>query len=320
MKPKQSKSVVAKTKRKAVVRRSPKAARAGYVTEKEEAAYAEAKLNHKKQGKLVVTSLFNLNPNTERKIESMAYRQVQTTSQLTKTNDRVSALTASVEQLAQVVEAQLRRIKVAATEPENPVFATRCFNKISIRLRKRAVDVQIEDIHQGAKRRRLFRCDSYSKVEHLLTQRTIVEGIEEIVVAATTKKSAGKPKGKKGRPSSKKPQSLADVRHIMERDGIPNSIIPTKEEKLFSQKASIVSVTANRNREKAEKLIVKLCSPGKPYEDASDEELVDALVDNGFAPAVAFAAASNCGRITKRGLESAYSSTKVTSNRSGNEY
>jgi hypothetical protein len=296
---------------------SAKSLRKGHVTEAEEKAYQEAKAKQKNKGEpLKITSLFNLNPATEKKIEAMAFRQVQTTSQLQAMREVMTKLTATVDELRQATETQLRRIKVATTEPENPAFATRCFNKISIKLRKRTIDVTVEDIHLGVKRRRVFRCDSFSKVEHLITARTVVEGIEEIAVAAR------KPKVKAKKSASKRVKSLEEVRYEMERDGVQNMVVPQAlTNTYYDASKEAKTVLTNRTRERAEKAINKLCSAGGPHAGACNEELVDALIETGFSPPIAFAAASNCGRITKQGLEKRYAAAPVkTQTKSGNEY
>lgn len=264
-----------------------------------------------------VAAVVELNPDTIKKIESMAFRQVQTTSQLNHNNGKLDSLVEQLQSLTATVDKHLSRLKVPTVESDNAAFSTKCFNKISIRLRKRTVDVLVEDIHQGAKRKRLFRCESFSKAEHLLCMRTVVEGIEEVPVIKTRTASKTKPKAKSK--TKTKTKTLAEVRYEMERDGIQNTVVPKTDTAYFDSTKAVVNSAESKNLAKAEKIIVKICSSGK-YANAKDEELIDALIQSGFAPHVAFAAASNCGRVSNEKLSAKYVRKTATLTKHSNEY
>jgi len=232
----------------------------------------------------------------------MAFKQVQTGSRLDVMEKTMTALVKTIETMAGTVQSELHRIKSRPVVDAEPVFYHKMFNRISVRLRKRAIDVMVEDLHDGVKRKRVFRCNDWTRVEHLMTYRTMTEGIEELEVKAPVKrKGFGKKVAKKvAKKAPTKPKSIEDIRHEMERDGIPNTVIASGKTKTayYDTMSDAEQRAVNRSREKAERLIVKLCSAGGPFEGAKDAGLIDALHANGFDRQVAFHAAMNCGRIT----------------------
>lgn len=252
--------------------------------------------------------LVSLDEASQKRIDAMAFKQVQTNSRLFALEGVVAKLTDTIGSTATMVQEQLRRIKAKASDEADVVFNHRMFNKISLRLRKKSIDVQVEDLSSGVKRRRVFRCSDYSKVEHFITYRTLADGIEEIERRVPSRKApAGKGKGvakKRAKAPVSEAQRLADLRHQMERDNIKNHTVPmvTDSRKSFDSEANKKQIEINRSREKAEKVITKICSHGGVAEGAKDKELIEALVENGFDQNVAFYAAMNCGRVSDPNL------------------
>lgn len=234
-----------------------------------------------------------------KRIDAMAFKQVQIGSRMDKVESAMEQLVKVVTDMASQVDVQLRRIKSPATVTVAPVFYHKMFNKISLRLRKKSIDVQVEDIHEGVKRRRVFRCSDWTRVEHLMTYRTLTDGIEELELKPKAKRRA--PAKKKAVGTSRRRKTIEDTRYEMERDGIKNTELPVPvkpSRAMYNKELAKAMQAQNRNREKAEKVIVKLCSEGGPAEGAKDTELLEALEANGFDKTVAFYAAMNCGRIT----------------------
>lgn len=283
------------------VKKSPAKLRKGHVTEREEIA-GRAKI------KQPVKVLVNLDKQTLEKFDRMAFKQVQTQNRMESLEKSVVTLMQSVSSMASMVDGHMKRLRSAPAAGEGVVFHHKMFNKISIKLRKRAIDVLVEDLHNGIKRKRVFRCADYSKVEHFMATRTLAEGIEELAP-----RPARVPKKKKttAKKQTKRTKTVADVRYEMEREGLRNQIVPSQgKSRYFDETASATQAQQNKQREKAEKVIVKLCSAGGLAENAKDQELLDALMANGFTDHVAFYAASNCGRITDPKVIKKYDTSK----------
>lgn len=239
-----------------------------------------------------------LNEQSRKRIDAMAFKQVQIGSRMDTLEGTMSRLASSILGMAGMVESELHRIKSRPAIDSDPCFYPKMFNKISIRLRKKSIDVVVEDIHEGSKRKRVFRCSDWTRVEHFMSYRSLTDGIEELAVKPTVRRlTAGKKTVAKKRAAKKTP---ADVRYDMERAGIENRVVAGKEGKTayLDPEADKDQRAVNRSREKAEKVIVKLCSAGGSAEGAKDAELIEALQANGFDREVAFYAAMNCGRVT----------------------
>ena len=252
--------------------------------------------------------LADLSPDSQGKIAAMGFKQVQTNSRVHALESTITKLTETVTEMATMVHVQLRRITANPTSTEPPLFSQRMFNKISIKLRKKSIDAQVEDLHQGVKRRRIFRCSDWSKVEHLITYKTITDGIEELepreprktppnlkVLAKKAPRRATKGAAKN---VISEAQKLADTRHQMERDNVKNTTVPVTVNRYFDDESEAEQKRLNQSRLKAERVIVKICSAGGPAEGAMNNALIEALHENGFDKRVAFYAASNCGRVS----------------------
>jgi hypothetical protein len=257
----------------------------------------------------------SLEEREERRIEAIAFRQIQTNTRLDVMEKTMEAQAKHTAELHVMMETQLKRIKgFGMAQQENALFCTRMFSKISMRLRKKSIDVTIEDISNGVKRKRIFRCTDWSRVEHLMSYRTETDGIEEISPRVPAKKVVGK-KNAGGRHTT--PKTLADVRHVMERDGEQNSIVPERKEPYYDKGKETAQKSRNRDRAHAERVITRLCSRGGVAEDAKNGALISALVKTGFEEEVAFYAASNCGRITDPKLLKKYATKTVVTSPAG---
>jgi hypothetical protein len=252
-----------------------------------------------------------LNPRMQKKIDAMAFKQIQTNSRMDRLEKTLELLTDTTLGMRDLVMEQLKRIRCTAPVTDEPVFFPRAFNKVSFRLRKKSVDVQVEDILNGEKRRRVYRCSDFSKVEHLICYRTMTEGIELLErrvpltpakkrAAANARKRAVATRAKNKAHSLDMEANHAEVAYMMGKEGVKNSVVPSKSKKTMAYDPTndAAQIAENRSRAAAEKVITKICSKGGVAEGAKDGVLIDALVANGFQPQVAFYAAHNCGRVT----------------------
>lgn len=274
------KTTIKRIKSKAVLRK-------GHVTAAEEAFGTSRKMEVK----------VSLDEQSMKRIDVMAFKQVQTHSRMDKLESSMQTLANLVTGMAEQVNKQLARIK-SPPAISSPLFYPRMFNKVSMKLRKKSIDVQVEDIYEGVKRRRVFRCTDWTRVEHLMSYRTLTEGIEELEPRVPTRRTARKVVAKK---PVRRAKTAEEVRYEMERDGERNQVVPSKDDgrrTFYNPELAKACEATNRSRTNAEKVIVKICSPGGQAEGAKNQPLIEALHANGFDKSVAFYAAMNCGRIT----------------------
>jgi hypothetical protein len=214
-----------------------------------------------------------LSPATEKRLDGIVFKQVRIETRTEQLAKQVNAIELTVGRMAKMLDEQLSRILTpnnGGGNGEGVVFHRRAFKKLSIKLRKRFIEVLVEDAN-GAKRQ--FRCSDWTAVTYLIANQRVREGIEEVA------------------PSVRKVQQK---RRTLARD----EEAPAKPERRkrftgIDDAAAQEQAALNRSREKAEKAIRKLRDASK-----KDQSLVDDLVSNGFTKQVAFEAADNCGRIS----------------------
>jgi len=274
--------------KQSIAQKRAQSKRRGHVTPKEEARGSTPFI------KLVEVEA-SLDAKSVARLNSMAFKQVQTNTKIGQLEATLAKLTDSLTAMSGMVQSELHRIKSRPTQEDaEELFCHKMFTKVSIKLRKRSIDITVEDISLGIKRRRIYRCSDWTRVEHFINYRTLTDGIVELPPRAIRDQSGSKVIKRPNRAAT-----LSDVRHTMERAGESNRILPTKSNKDFIDvEAEAAQKAVNRSRLKAEKVITKLCSRGGAAENATDTELINALEENGFAPEVAYYAALNCGRVT----------------------
>lgn len=121
-----------------------------------------------------------LSPDTVKKIEAMSFKQVTTASRVDQLSKQIVGIESTVGKMAKVLDEQLSRILTPPSEGEYTVFHRRAFKKLSIRLRRKSIDLHVEDI-DGSKR--VYRCMNWTDLTYLIATQKIRDGIEEIVNA-----------------------------------------------------------------------------------------------------------------------------------------